>query len=55
MLTVLFVPLAAADGLAVASLAVEHLIAPDGVDVTAPSQYFWRVACALERRRRATF
>ena len=37
-----FVPLAAADGLAVASLAVEHLIAPDGVDVTAP-RFSWHL------------
>ena len=42
MLTFLFVPLAAADGLAVASLAVEHLIAPDGVDVTAP-RFSWHL------------
>ena len=37
-----FVPLAAADSLAVASLAVEHLIAPDGVDVTAP-RFSWHL------------
>ena len=42
MLSYLFVPLAAADGLAVASLAVEHLIAPDGVDVTAP-RFSWHL------------
>ena len=42
MLSFLFVPLAAADGLAVASLAVEHLIAPDGVDVTAP-RFSWHL------------
>ena len=51
--------LGAVDGrLTVASLAVEHLIAPEGIDVTAP-RFSWLIeppcACALERRRRATF
>ena len=49
MLTFLFVPLAAADGLAVASLAVEHLIAPDGVDVTAP-RFSWRLVAPTGAR-----
>ena len=49
MLTFLFVPLAAADGLAVASLAVEHLIAPEGIDVTAP-RFSWHLVAPTGAR-----
>ena len=49
MLSFLFVPLAAADGLAVASLAVEHLDAPDGVDVTGP-RFSWHLVAPTGAR-----
>ena len=48
MLTVLFVPLAAADGLAVASLAVEHLIAGNASElvVSESGVVVWRHGAA---------